>query len=194
MSDAPSDFDPQRLWQARPTIHPPITLAELQRMARRFQKQGRRRQIEGWACIVFMLACFALIWFIRPPGSNWMTQIGGPLCLLGGILSGWRWRTMNVVEPPQGDATALARSYRNNLIRLRDTRRNVFLRIYLPILPGAALAWTGLLFRHNTLGLPEPVDHLIVALVMAILALIVLVGWLWNQHAADKLQRRIDDL
>jgi Flp pilus assembly protein TadB len=194
MTAASSDFDPQQLWQARPTVHAPVTLAELQRRARRFHRQGRRRRIEGWSCMIFSAGCLALIWFIHPPGSNWMTHIGGMLILLGCLVSGWRWRTMNVVEPPQGDAAALAKAYRNNLIRLRDGRNNVFLRIYLPLLPGAGLFFAGALSRHNTLGLPEATDHLIVALIVAIFALVFLIGWLWNQRQADRLQRKIEEL
>lgn len=194
MSGASSDFDPQELWQARPRSHPAVTLGEIHRRALRFQKQARRRQIEGWGCMAFMLLCYGTLWYAWRTGANWMVLVGSFLCLSGGILAGWRWTRFNSAEPLPDEGKTLVEAYRRNLIRLRDSRRNVFLQIYLPLIPGAALAWSGRLFTHNTLGLSDATDHLIAVLVLVLCGLAFLAGWLWNQHQADKLQRKLDDL
>ena len=110
------------------------------------------------------------------------------------MLACWRWRTMNSAEPVPEDGKALVEAYRRNLIRLHDLRRNVFLRIYLPLLPGAVLAFTGGLLQHNKLGLHDSTYRLIIVLFLLVMGSVIAIGWLVNQRIADKLQRKIGEL
>src|SRR6185312_10418421 len=94
------DSDLQRLWQSRPSTQAPVTLDDVRRRARKFQRHARRRQIEGWIGMI----CCALL---APPallygwsvGRSWLTLLGGALTFAASILVCWRWRVINSAEP-----------------------------------------------------------------------------------------------
>jgi hypothetical protein len=192
MSDASSGFDPQQLWQGRPKVHTPVTLGEIHARADAFEKVSRRRRIEGWFCIVLGVVMIAPVW-IRTETADWMFRYGGVLCLAGCVIVGWRWLRINSIQPLPSNGEALVEAYRNNLIRVRDGRREFFWRL-LAILPGAVMVFSARWLSRDSLGHTSPTDHLIMVFGLAAMALVVVSGWLWNKLQVERMQRKIDEL
>jgi hypothetical protein len=94
--------------------------------------------------------------------------------------------------PEGGDA--LVASYRAQLIRQRDALRSVGAWYLAPFAPGMALLMLGRWFAFRPADRPIGLDHMIILLSSAIVALGFFVVWLLNQRGADWLQRRIDEL
>jgi hypothetical protein len=192
MNGAPSGFDPQQLWQARPTVHAPVSLADIQARAINFQNKARRQRMLTWVLVAMIAVMVWIVWRLGRHG-DWLMQLGEVLSLSGVLYGLWRWRRINAFGPLPQAGEALVEAYRNNLIRLRDGRRNI-IGIYAPAVAGTALIYLSSILSPNRTGRWVAADHLVVVLIAVIVGLIVLVGWLLNQREADRLQRKIDEL
>lgn len=89
---------------------------------------------------------------------------------------------------------ALVDSYRRELIRQRDALRSIGRWYLAPFVPGMTLLLLGRWFQSHATRRPVALDHVIIALVGVIAALVFLVIWLLNQRGAERLQRRIEEL
>jgi hypothetical protein len=84
--------------------------------------------------------------------------------------------------------------HRRELMRQRDAARSVGLWYIAPVIPGAVMMTLGRYFQFHAPGRTIAADHQIIILCTFIVALVFAVVWLLNVWAAERLQRRIDEL
>jgi hypothetical protein len=191
MPGEPSDFDPQQLWQSQTTEHPTMTIAEIHQKARVFESRIRRRNLLEY------VACAVVIAGFLPPllhRGSWMMQAGAGLTIVATLFVGWQLHRRASARPTLESGDALLASYRQELIRQRDAVRSVAVWYLAPFVPGMVLMVLGRWFQSHVPGRPAAADHVIILLVGIIEALVFALIWLLNQRAADRLQKRIDEL
>ena len=191
MPDRLPDFEPQTLWQSQPREHDPMTIAAIHEKARVFQTRIRRRNlIEYVACLV-AIAGYAPTLLQR---GNWMMQAGAGLVIAGVVFIAWQLHLRASAAALPDGREALIDFHRRELTRQRDALRSIAVWYIAPVVPGFALLTLGMWFRVPPSHRSVEADHLAIALMGVIAALVFLVIWLLNQRGAERLQRRIDEL
>ena len=191
MSGEPSDFDPQSLWQSQAMEHDPMTLAQIHTKAQALQSRVRRRNVREYIACVVVVAGFTPALLQR---ASWMMQAGALLIMAATIFVAWQLHRRGAAQPVPEGGDALIAAYREELVRQRDALRSVGAWYLAPFVPGMALLMLGRWFQSHAAHRPVGVDHIIIILSTAIVALVFLVIWLLNQRGADRLQKRIEEL
>lgn len=89
---------------------------------------------------------------------------------------------------------ALLEFHRQELLRQRNAAKSVAWWYIAPVTPGVAMMTLGRYFQFHAPGRTLAWDHQIVILCSVIVALTFAIIWLLNAWAAERLQRRIDEL
>ena len=191
MADEPSEFDPQKLWQSQATEYDPMTLAAVHDKARTFEaKVMRRNAIEYIACAVVILGVLPVVLY----RGSWMMQAGGASIIAATVFVAYQLhRRASARAVPEVGASSVD-FYRAELIRQRDAVRTVGVWYLAPFIPGMLLLMLGRWFQSHAPQRSLGEDHLVILLSSGIVGLVFLVVWLVNQRAAERLQRRIDEL
>jgi hypothetical protein len=183
--------DPQTLWRSQATEHAPMTLAQIHDKAKAFQARIRRRNVVEYVACVVVIAGFTPVLLIR---DSWMMQVGALLIMTAtAFVASQLHQRGSAQRVPDGGAALIA-SYRQELIRQRDALRSVGVWYLAPFLPGLGLLMLGRWFQWHASGRSLGLDHLIIALSEGIVVLVFVVLWLVNQRAANRIQKRIDEL
>ena len=191
MTGEPSDLDPQTLWQSQAREYDAMTLAEIHQRARTFETKVRRRNAREYIACVIVILAFLPVLFHR---GSWMMQAGGALTIAATVFVAWQLHRRGAARRlPEGDETLVV-FHREELMRQRDALRSIGRWYLAPFIPGMILLMMGRWFQWHAPHRPVGIDHLIILLCSAIVALVFLVIWLLNQRGADRLQRRIDQL
>jgi hypothetical protein len=183
--------DPQTLWQNQATEYDPMTLAQIHEKAHAFQARIRRRNVIEYIACVVVIAGFAPVFLIR---DSWMMQVGALLIMTATVFVASQLHQRGSSRRVPDGGAALIVSHRQELIRQRDALRSVGVWYLAPFAPGLGLLTLGRWFQWHAAGRSIGLDHLIIALSTGIVALVFVVMWLVNQRAADRLQKRIDEL
>lgn len=191
MSGEPSDFDPQILWQSQAMEYDPMTLAQIHAKATTLQSKVRRRNVREYLASIVVIAAFSPVLLQR---GSWLMQAGALLIIAATAFVAWQIHRRGSAQPAPDGGEALIDAYRQQLIRQRDALRSVGAWYLAPFAPGMALLMLGRWFQHHAAHRPIGLDHLVIALSTAAVALVFLVVWLVNRRGADRLQRRIDEL
>jgi hypothetical protein len=191
MPGEPSDLDPQKLWQSQATEYDPMTLAAIHEKARTFQARIRRRNAIEYIASAVVILGFVPALLHR---GSWMMQAGSALTIAATLFIVWQLHQRASARTVPEAGQSLVGFYRAELIRQRDAVRSVGVWYLAPFVPGVALLLLGRWFQSHAAGRPIGADHAIILLSAVVVALVFLVIWLLNQRAADRLQRRIDEL
>jgi hypothetical protein len=168
-----------------------MTLAEIYQRARTFETKVRRRNAREYIACAIVILAFLPVLFHR---ASWMMQAGGALTIAATVIVAWQLHRRGAARRlPEGDETLVA-FHREELMRQRDALRSIGRWYLAPFIPGMILLLMGRWFQSHAPHRPVGLDHLIILLCSAIVALVFLVIWLLNQRGADRLQRRIDQL
>jgi Flp pilus assembly protein TadB len=184
--------DLKRLWRNQPTEDRPVTLDTIRENAETFQRQIRRRNLRETLAAVAVVLVFGLYVWVFP---GWMIKTGSVLAIAGTLFIVWQLRrraAANVL--PEGSALTLLEFHRQELMRQRDAARSVGLWYIAPVVPGAVLMSLGRYFQFHAPGRTIAWDHQVIILCTLIVALVFAIVWLLNVWAAERLQRRIDEL
>jgi hypothetical protein len=191
MPGEPSDLDPQELWQSQAAEYDPMTLAAIHEKARAFQARIRRRNaIEYVASAVVILGFLPAVLY----RGSWMMQAGGALIIAATVFIAWQLHRRGSARTVPEGGESLVNFHRTELIRQRDAVGSVARWYLAPMVPGMALLLLGRWFQSHATRWSLGADHFIILLVALIAGLVFLVVWLLNQRAAERLQRRIDEL
>jgi hypothetical protein len=191
MPDEPPTFDPQKLWQSQATEYTPMTLAQIHQKARTFQARVRRRNIIEYVACVVVIAGFMPALLHR---GSWMMQVGAAWIMAATVFIAWQLHRRASGRAVPDGGQAVVDFHRRELIRQRDAVRSVGFWYLAPFAPGMALLLAGRWFQSHATHRSLALDHLIIALVGIIAALVFVVIWLLNQRGADRLQRQIEEL
>ena len=191
MPGKPPEFEPQTLWQSQPTENDPMTVAAIHEKARLFQTRIRRRNLREYIACVAAIALFIPALFTR---GSWMMQAGGGVTIAAIVFVAWQLHRRGSAAPLPVSGEALIDFHRRELIRQRDAARSVAIWYLGPFVPGMALMILGRWFQAHAPHRSVGADHLVIVLSCVIMALILLVVWLFNQWGAERLQKRIDEL
>jgi hypothetical protein len=169
-----------------------VTLDTIRENAATFQRQIRRRNLRETLAAVAVVLVFGLYVWVFP---GWMIKTGSVLAIAGTLFIVWQLRrraAANVL--PEGSALTLLEFHRQELVRQRDAARSVGLWYIAPVVPGAVLMSLGRYFQFHAPGRTIAWDHQVIILCTLIVALVFAIVWLLNVWAAERLQRRIDEL
>ncbi len=184
--------DVKTLWRDQPTEDHPMTLDNIRKNANVFQTQIRRRnQREIVAAMVVLLVFGFYAWTL--PG--WMIKTGSLLVMLGKLCIVWQLRRRaSAASLPESSGMALLDFHRQELLRQRNAAKSVARWYIAPLIPGVVMMTLGRYFQFHAPDRTLAWDHQIVILCSVIVALIFAIVWLLNAWAAERLQRRIDEL
>ncbi len=184
--------DLKTLWRDQPTEDRPVTLDNIRKNADVFQAQIRRRNLrEIVAAGVVLLVSGFYAWVL--PG--WMIKTGSLLVMVGTLWVVWQLRRRaSAASLPESSGMALLEFHRQELLRQRNAVKSVARWYIAPVVPGVVMMTLGRYFQSHASGRTLGWDHQIVILCSVIVALIFAIVWLLNAWAAERLQRRIDEL
>ncbi len=184
--------DLKALWRNQPTEHRPVTLDNIRGHAETFQRQIRRRNLRETLAAAAVALVFGWYVWIFP---GWMIKAGSVLAIAGTLIIVWQLRRRaGATTLPESSTLALVEFHRQELVRQRDAARSVGLWYIAPVVPGAVLMALGRFFQFHAPGRTIAWDHQVIVLCTVIVALVFGVVWLLNVWAAERLQRRIDEL
>jgi len=184
--------DLKSLWRNQPTEDRPVTLDNIRKNAETFQAQIRRRNLREIIAAGAVLLVFGFYTWVLP---GWMIKTGSLLAMVGTLWIVWQLRRRaSGAALPENSGMALVEFHRQELVRQRDAAKSVAWWYIAPVIPGAVMMSLGRYFQIHAPGRTLAWDHQIVILCSAIVALTFAIIWLLNAWAAERLQRRIDEL
>jgi hypothetical protein len=184
MSPDPFNEDIKTLWQKQYVEDFPMTLAEVQQKAEKFDAKIRRRNLWEYLAGAVTIPIFAWYVWIYP---GWMMRTGNILIIVAALVVMWQIRRRASAETCDGNSP-IVESYRSSLLRQRKALGTVWIWYIAPFVPGMALT---LLARY----LQAPVDQQPMIIASAVItALTLIIIGLVNMLAANRLQKRIDEL
>jgi hypothetical protein len=184
------------LWQDQPVTRVEISLDELRRRARKFERRILWRNLREYAAGALVLGVFGYyVWVIPAP----LVRLGSLLVIAGALfaLLSLHVRGASAPAPENMVLSSCLEFHRRQLVRQRDLLGDIWTWYLLPFIPGLAVFLAGLLAW--SLAQPNAAAHrpLIVATFVATAAfcglVLAAVGRL-NRWAARKLQHEIDAL
>ena len=190
MANDPAPDNMKKLWQEQKMETVPMSLDEIRSKARKYQSRIGWRNGREYAALALVGAFFA--YSMAKPGPA-LLRVGEGLCIAAGLYVAWQIRRRGAARPVPADlgfATCLA-FHRRELERQRDLLRSVW-RWYLgPMVPGlAVIMLAGVMANPGHLRHPK----LFIASYAAVVALAFFVVGRWNQRAARRLERQIDEI
>ncbi len=192
MSDEHSPAtDVKAAWQGQPTEIPPMVLEQVRTDALRLQRRNRFVLIRELIATAVVIVIFGL--YLRfLPGA--LIKAGSALVI------GWAlvmiWRLVRLLSPRRvpDEALACLDFHRAELERQRDALHRAGRWVFLPMAVVFVLFGVGRWIGPTPPGRALWVDHLIIAVISALLAETLVLARLWQLNRADKLQDRIDEL
>lgn len=184
--------DLKSLWRDQPTEDRPVTLDNIRKNADVFQTQIRRRNLREIVAAAVVLLVFGFYTWVLP---GWTIKTGSVLVMVGTLCIIWQLRRRaSAVSLRESSGMALLEFHRQQLVRQRDAAKSVAWWYIGPVIPGVVMMTLGRYFQFHAPGRTLAWDHQIIILCSAIVALTFVIVWLLNAWAAERLQRRIDDL
>lgn len=184
--------DVKTLWRDQTTEDHPVTLDNIRKKADVFETQIRRRNLREIVAAVVVLLVFGFYAWALP---GWMIKTGSLLVMVGTFCIVWQLRRRaSAASLPESSGMALLDFHRRELLRQRDAARSVARWYIAPLIPGIVMMTLGRYFQFHAPGRTLAWDHQIVILCSVIVALTFAIVWLLNAWAAERLQRRIDEL
>jgi hypothetical protein len=185
--------DIKQIWQSQPTEGTTVTLEDIRGRAGKFQRRVASRNLREYIAGAFVVAAFGFVaWHM----SGWMIKLGSVATILATLFVTWELYRRGRARGVPGGATAagLLAFHREELVRQREALRTVWLWYIAPFLPGLVLIMLGRYFQVHVAGRPLAMDHMIIAFISIIMALVGAILWLLNLWGAARLQNRIDEL
>ena len=183
--------DLKQIWRNQKT-EDTVTLENLHEKATKFQRCVRNRNLREYIGVVIVVLVFGWYVWVLP---GWMMKAGSALDVIAALFVAWQLhRRAPAHKMPDGSGMGLVDFHRRALVRQREALQSIWLWYILPFLPGVLLMMLGRWFQFHVAGRPLELDHLIIALCMAIVVLVFGVVWLLNLLGAARLQRRIEEL
>jgi hypothetical protein len=184
--------DLKSLWRDQPIEDCPMTLDNMRKNADVFQTKIRRRNRLEIAATGLVLLVFGFYTWVLP---GWMIKTGSVLVMVGTLWIVWQLRRRaSAALLPESFGMALLEFHRQQLVRQRDAAKSVAWWYIAPVIPGVVMITLGRYFQFHAPGRALAWDHQVVVLCSVIVALTFAIVWLLNAWAAERLQRRIDDL
>jgi hypothetical protein len=185
MRDELNPDDPRNLWQSQKSDEVTITLEQVRARAARFEKRIRRRNFREYAAGVVVIVFFTVACWLRHL-HGW--QLAPPALLIAGmiyVMFQLHRRAAVHSVPADADTRTLIAFHRRELERQRDAARRVWNWYLAPFLPGfAAFTAEAWIASGVTTRLGVGVGAIV----------LVLAGvWALNQHAARKLENKIQE-
>lgn len=184
--------DAKTVWRDQPTGDRPVTLDNIRKNASEFQTRIRRRNLREILAAGVVLLVFGFYAWVFP---GWMIKMGSLLVMAGTLWIVWQLlRRASGASLPESSGMALLEFHRQQLLRQRNAAKSVAWWYIAPVIPGVVMMILGRYFQFHAPGRTLAWDHQIVILCSAIVALTIAIVWLLNAWAAERLQRRIDEL
>ena len=179
--------DMRNLWQNQETEPVKMPVEQIRKRAQAFQRKIRLRNSIEYAGVVFIVVAFGfMLRGVRDP----ILRAGDIVCMAGALYVAYQLHRRGSSRTPPADVTCLE-FHRGELQRQRELHRNVWSWYLAPLVPGLATIILAALMAQPG-RLPHP--RLIIAAYTSVCALLFLVIWKLNGRAAEKLQRRIEEL
>jgi hypothetical protein len=184
--------DPKTLWRKQPSEETVVTLDNLREWAEKFQSGVWRRNLrEYFAALVVVVVFGSYLW--RFPG--WMTKTGSALSIVAALFVAWQLHKRGAARAlPAHSGMPLVAFHREELIRQRDALRSVGRWYIGPFVPGCVLLLLGRYYQFHAANRTLAQDHQIILLGGVVVAVVFGLIWLLNVWAAERLQRKIDQL
>jgi hypothetical protein len=184
------------VWKNQPVQRVEISLEQLRRRARRFDRRVLWRNLREYAASVAVIGIFGYyLWRFPAP----LVRLGCALVIAGVlfVVHALHARGAARTGPVEMAFSTCLAFHRDQLERQRDLLSNVWTWYLLPFVPGMAIFLFGLLLW--TLEQPHAQAHIrsiviTYCLTAAGCSLVFFGVWKLNQCAARKLQREIDAL
>ena len=186
MTGPPNDRDLQALWQSQSPDRSAITLNEIRQMAQRLEHRVAWRNGREYIVAAIVVAVFGWQMFKFPSA---LLRIGAGLIIAAVIAVVYMlhlWGTAQTL-PSDLALTSALEFHRAQLEKQRDLLRSVWWWYLLPFVPGVVVMVIG-----RALAQPERMAQIIAWSVGMIV--IMVGGYVLNQRAAARIQRRIDGL
>jgi hypothetical protein len=186
------DDDAKQAWQASVEIGGALPLDEVRAGADKFYRFVRRRNLIEYAACVVALVVFSVYIVVLP---HVLQKIGSVMIIAGTVFAAWQLHRRASAVPPESAGTMPILLFsRAQLVRQRDALRTIFWWYILPFLPGLfVIMLGGRAVRLSKTGETAAVGWQELVL-LGIIAASLGGLWWWNQKAAAKLQRHIDDI
>lgn len=184
--------DAKQAWQASVEIGGSLPLDEVREKADKFYRFVRRRNLIEYVACVVVIVVFSSYIVVLP---HVLQKVGSAMIIAGTIFAAWQLhRRASAVPPETAGSMPILLFSRAQLVRHRDALRTIFWWYILPFLPGLFVMSLG----NRALRISETKEAATVGwqelVLLAIIALFLGGIWYWNQRAARKLQRHIDDI
>lgn len=187
-NESPSNDRLKSVWQNQPSEGMLMSVDEIRRRARKFQKKIYWRNAREYIAALVVVIFFGFeFWLV----ADALTRVGSGLCIAGLLyVVGQLHRKGSARSLPaeMGLATSLE-FFRRELERQRDLLRSLWSWYLGPLIPGPVVL---LLARARTS--PDHLRQIGLSLALAFFMLLFVLVWMLNQRAARKLQRRIEEL
>lgn len=192
MSPEQSPDEAKNLWRKQPSEETIVTLDNIRDRALKFQSGIRRRNLREYlAALVVAVVFGSYIW--RFPG--WMTKTGSVLSVLAALFVAWQLHKRGAAQAlPENSGMPLVAFHREELVRQRDALRSVGTWYIGPFLPGCVLLLLGRYFQFHAAHRTLAQDHQVIIMGAVVVASVFGAVWLLNVWAAERLQRKIDQL
>ena len=189
-NESPPNDRLKRVWQNQPSEGMLMSVDELRRRARKFQRKIYWRNAREYVAALVVVILFGFEFWLVPDA---LTRVGFGLCIAGLLyVVGQLHRKGSARSLPaeMGLATSLE-FFRRELEKQRDLVGSVWSWYLGPLIPGLVVL-TVAFARTN----PRHLRHfgLSLAIFNLVAALVFVLVWRLNQRAARKLERRIEEL
>jgi uncharacterized membrane protein len=186
----PSDVT--NLWRKQPAEDATVSMDIIHHRAQEFQSHIRRRNLREYLAAVVVVFGFVRFLWIYP---GWMTKAGSALSIVAALFVMWQLHRRGGSQPlPGTSGMSIIDFHRAEIMRQRDLLRSVGSWYLAPFVPGLILLMMGRYFQVHAPGRTLAADHRVIILGTAIVFLVLGAVWLVNRWAADRLQRKIDQL
>jgi hypothetical protein len=189
MTDPQNDRELQALWQSQPPgkdVGSAIALNLIREMAQGFEGRITRRNRREYVVAAVVVAVLGWQMFMFP---TVLLRIGAGLSIAAVIAVAYMLRLWGTAQTQPSDLalTSALEFHRAQLEKQRDLLRSVWWWYLLPFVPGVLVTVIG-----RALAQPERMAQIIAWSVGMIV--IMVGGYVLNQRAAARIQRRIDRL
>jgi hypothetical protein len=184
--------DAKSLWRKQQPEDAAVTLDNIHDRAQKFQSQIRRRNLREYVAALIVIPVFGFYIWIFP---GWMIKTGSALSIIATLFVMWQLHKRAAAQTLQANSgMALIDFHREELIRQRNALKSVAVWYLAPFIPGVLLIGLGRYFQFHVPGRTQAWDHQVIILASVIVVLISGAVWLLNAWAAERLQRKIDQL
>lgn len=184
--------DAKQAWQTSVEIGGALPLDEVREKADKFYRFVRRRNLIEYVACAIVIVVFSSYIVVLP---HVLQKVGSAMIIAGTVFAAWQLhRRASAVPPETAGSMPILLFSRAQLVRHRDALRTIFWWYILPFMPGLFVMSLG----NRAVRISDTKETATVGwqelVLLAIIALFLGGIWYWNQRAARKLQRHIDDI